>query len=420
MKVNEKLSILLILEKSKTSNDGKAPITVRITIDSKRAELSLGLKILPKDWNQEAGRAIGNAIEARQINAAIDRVKVALKKHYDILSAQHDYVSAAMVKTAFQGKKPQESKTLLEVLEFMIGKLTMKVGRGKRAKGTLSRWKTTKTKVADFLSSEYKRKDIPLDQIVYAFAEDFADYLVLEQGLENNTAMKYLKNVKQTLKAATERNWLLKNPLAGYKCSYFNPERDILDEFEIMQLYNKKLPIARLAEVRDAYLFMCFTGYAYKDTSLLQPGHVTKFFDGEDWIIKNREKTWCRENVPLLPLAKEIVERYKNHPYCNANNALLPVKSNQKMNSYLKEIAELCGIDKNLTTHTARHTFATTVTLSNGVPIETVSALLGHKSIRTTQIYAKIVAKKISQDMQDLKERLQLKMPVSMLEKNAA
>lgn len=420
MKVNEKLSILLILEKSKTSQDGKVPITVRITIDGKRAELSLGLKIAPKDWNQEAGRAIGNAADARQINATIDRVKVALKNHYDILLAQHDYVSAAMVKTAFQGKKPVESKNLLEVLDFMIAKLEKKVGKGKRAKGTLSRWKTTKTKVSDFLSTEYKRKDIPLDQIVYAFAEDFADYLMLEQGLENNTAMKYLKNVKQTLKAATERNWLLKNPLAGYKCSYFNPERDILDELEIMQLYNKKLPIARLAEVRDAYVFMCFTGYAYKDASLLQPGHVTKHFDGEDWIIKNREKTWCRENVPLLPIAKEILERYKNHPYCIANNVLLPIKSNQKMNSYLKELAELCGIEKNLTTHTARHTFATTVTLANGVPIETVSALLGHKNIRTTQIYAKIVAKKISQDMQDLKEKLHLKMPVSMLEKKAA
>lgn len=140
----------------------------------------------------------------------------------------------------------------------MIERLTKKVGKGKRAKGTLSRWKTTKAKVADFLSTEYKRKDIPLDQICYAFAEDFAYCLMLEQGLENNTAMKYLKNVKQTLKAATERDWLLKNPLAGYKCSYFNPERDILDEVEIMQQYNKKLPIARLAEVRDAYVFMCF------------------------------------------------------------------------------------------------------------------------------------------------------------------
>lgn len=221
MKVNEKLSILLILEKSKTSQDGKAPITVRITIDGKRAELSLGLKIAPKDWDQETGRAIGNAADARQINTAIDRVKVALKNRYDILSAQHHYVSAAMVKAAFKGNKPVESKSLLEALDFMIAKLEKKVGKGKRAKGTLSRWKTTKSEVGKFLAFEYKKKDIALDQIVYAFAEDFADFLMLEQGLENNTAMKYLKNVKQTSKAATERNWLIKNPLAGYKCSYF-------------------------------------------------------------------------------------------------------------------------------------------------------------------------------------------------------
>jgi len=187
-----------------------------------------------------------------------------------------------------------------------------------------------------------------------------------------------------------------------------------------MILYNKHISVPRLAEIRDAYLFMCFTGYAYKDTSLLSPDHVTKYFDGEDWIMKNREKTWCRENVPLLPIAKEIIDRYKNHPLCVANGTLLPIKSNQKFNAYLKEIAEICGINKNLTTHTARHTFATTVTLANGVPLETVSALLGHKSIRTTQIYAKIVAKKISEDMKELKKALQLKMPGSMMEAKAA
>lgn len=263
MKVNEKLSILLILERSKTSKDGKAPITVRLTVDSKRAELSLGQKIKPDLWNQEAGMASGNTIEARQINTCIDRVKAELRRQYDILSSQHNYVSAAMVKLAYQGKKPQESKPFLATLDFIIDKLEKKVDKGMRAKGTLSRWKTTKSKVENFLAFEYKQKDIPLDQIVYAFAEDFADYLMLEEGLENNTAMKYLKNVKQTLKAAVERNWLLKNPIAGYKCGYFNPERDILNEEEIMQLYMKHLPIQRLAEVRDAYIFMCFTGYAY-------------------------------------------------------------------------------------------------------------------------------------------------------------
>jgi integrase len=171
-----------------------------------------------------------------------------------------------------------------------------------------------------------------------------------------------------------------------------------------------------LEEVKDAYLFMCFTGYAFKDTESLTPEHVMRYFDGEDWIIKNRHKTWCRENVPLLPIAKEIIDKYKNHSYCIAHNKLLPINTNQKFNGYLKEVADLCGILKELTTHTARHTFATTVTLANGVPIETVSALLGHKSIKTTQIYAKIVAAKVSYDMLALKEKLQIKMPTSIME----
>lgn len=291
MKVNEKLSILMMLEKSKTSKDGKAPITARLTVDCKRAELSLGLKISPDKWVQGAGIAAGSSIEAMQINTAINRVKSSLIRHYDILSTQHDYVSAAMVKEAYKGKKPEQSKPLLEVVDFMIGKMEKKVEKGKMAKSTLSKWKTTKSKIMNFLAFEYHLKDIPLDKIAYVFAEDFADFLMLEQGLENNSAMKYLKNTKRALRTAVNRNWLAKNPLADFTCPYFNPERDILDEEEIMMLYNKKLHISRLNEVRDACLFMCFTGYAYKDTSLLSPSHVTTFFDGEDWIIKNREKT---------------------------------------------------------------------------------------------------------------------------------
>jgi site-specific recombinase XerD len=261
--------------------------------------------------------------------------------------------------------------------------------------------------------------DIPLKELKYSFAEDFIDYLVLEQGIESNTAMKYLKNTKHIVKVAVERDWLLKSPIAPYQCCYVHPERDILNEAELLAMYQKKITIARLEEVRDAYVFMCFTGFAYKDASSLDPSNLVKYFDGEDWIVKNRQKTMCRENVPLLPIAKEILEKYKNHPYCVANNLLLPINSNQKYNAYLKELATICGIEKHLTTHTARHTFATTVTLANGVPLETVSALLGHKSIKTTQIYAKIVANKVSTDIGALKEKLVMKIPPSLMGKAA-
>lgn len=205
MKVNEKLSMLLMLEKSKGSKDGKVPIKVRLTIDSKRAELSLGMKIAPDKWNQDAGIAVGNSTEARQINTAIYRLRDTLIRHYDVLSTQHEYVSAAMVKEAYKGVKPKESKMLSETIDFMIEKMDRKVKKGKLAKSTLSKWKTTKKKLTEFLAFEYKLQDIALDKIVYAFAEDFADFLMLEQGLVNNSAMKYVKNAKKVLRTAVDR-----------------------------------------------------------------------------------------------------------------------------------------------------------------------------------------------------------------------
>lgn len=207
------------------------------------------------------------------------------------------------------------------------------------------------------------------------------------------------------LKLAVDQGWLAANPLGGFKCSYTDPQRERLTMDEIMTLYSKEL-IPRLAEVRDIYLFCCFTGYAYTDVLYLTPANVIMGIDGEKWIVKERAKTQTPERVPLLPIALEIIERYQNSPYCQLYGRLLPVNSNQRYNAYLKEIAGICNIKKYLTTHTARHTFATTVTLENDVPIETVSQLLGHKSIRTTQIYAKITQQKVSNNMRLLRKRL--------------
>jgi site-specific recombinase XerD len=430
MKVNDKLSILLLLERSKASKDGKTPITIRLTIDGKRAELSLGQKVLPDLWNQEAGNAKGSSQESRSLNAAIDKAKVKLRHHYDLLEVQHEHVSAAMVKMAYTGKNTAPAPlvpvktTLLETTSFVLERMKKKFDKGKIAKGTLTKWTTTQTKISSFLKDSYKMDDIPLEKLRYAFAEDFTDYLMLEKDIGSNTAMKYLKNTKHIITVAVNREWIGRNPIAPFPCTYVHPQRDILSSTEILTMYQKKLHTPRLREVRDCYLFMCFTGYAYKDASMLTPAHVMPYIDGNEWVVKNREKTWCRENVPLLPIAKEIIERYKNHPYCVKHNLLLPIKSNQKYNEYLKELAEVCGINKELTTHTARHTFATTVTLANGVPIETVSALLGHKSIKTTQIYAKIIASKVWQDMNKLKNKIKrgfvFKMPSALLQKPVA
>ena len=419
MKVSQELSISFWLRKDNKNPAGKATIMLRIIIDGQRDGFSLGYQVEPARFNNKAAEVAGKSMEAIEINKHILHVRGELIRHYNLLKAQGPTVTPTMLKNAYQGVGI-EKKTLIQVIDYHNEKFKEKVEKEKRSEGTLKKWYTTKEKVTTFLKTVFKLPDIPTERIEYAFAEDFFDHMTLTEGIQDNTAMKYLKNVKQVLKLAVQRKWLSANPLEDYVCTYVNPERDILSIEELSTLYHKEFKIPRLQETKDAYLFMALTGYAYKDALMLSPENISKFFDGEDWIVKNREKTWRCENVPLLPIAKEILARYKSHPYCIANNVLLPINSNQRFNGYLKEVADLCGINKNLTTHTARHTFATTVTLANGVPLETVSAMLGHKSIRTTQIYAKIVASKVSIDMKSLKGIFNLSLPDSLLSKAVA
>lgn len=415
MKVSQDLSILFHLRYDNLNPDGKATICVRLTVTGfPREGFSLGYKVDPSKFNKEAGIITGKSAEAIEVNRYLQQVKSELIRHYNQLKALDPVVTATMIKNSYNGIN-REKRTLLELVDFHNEKFQQKVDKEKRKASTMKKWRSTKDKLSTFIASVFKAKDIPLGKIDYAFAEDFFDYLTLTDGLRDNSAMKYIKNTKQLMKLAVRRKWINANPIEDFVCSYINPERDILTVDELRTMYSKEFSIPRLEEARDAYLFMALTGFAYKDVLLLTRDHLVKFFDGEDWIVKNREKTWCRENVPLLPVAKEILKKYENHPCCVANNVLLPIKSNQRFNGYLKEIADICGINKNLTTHTARHTFATTVTLANGVPLETVSAMLGHKSIRTTQIYAKIVASKVSQDMKSLKASFDLSIPNSLL-----
>jgi len=205
---------------------------------------------------------------------------------------------------------------------------------------------------------------------------------------------------------SVDQGWISSSPFSSFKCKYEETHRERLTMGEIMDLYKKDLHCDRLNEVRDVYLFCCFTGFAYQDVFNLTPDHMVSGIDGEKWIIKNREKTDSPERVPLLHIPLEIIEKYKSHPYCISNGRLLPVNSNQRYNAYLKEVAVIGGIKKYLTTHTARHTFATTVTLEQDVPIETVSQMLGHRSIKTTQLYAKITQRKISNNMKALRMKL--------------
>lgn len=251
-----------------------------------------------------------------------------------------------------------------------------------------------------------KCNDIQLNEIKLSFASEFEHFLTVHHKLQSNTTMKYIKILKQILNYAISLEWIHSNPLNSFRCSYQSPDRVVLTQEEIDVMYNKEMPNTRLEHVRDVFIFACYTGYAFSDVALLESSSIVRGIDGEMWIQANRVKTNVKENVMLLDIPLNIINKYKEHKICIAKNKLLPVISNQHYNSYLKEIAVICNINKHLTSHIARHTFATTVTLANGISLESVSAMLGHASIKTTQIYAKVVQSKLSSEMMGLKERM--------------
>jgi len=231
-------------------------------------------------------------------------------------------------------------------------------------------------------------------------------YLRSEKGCSDISAAKYMKHLRKIINLSLAHEWVTSNPFKFYKTNAKPKEKSYLNRDELTRIESKKLNILRLQHVRDIFVFCCYTGLSYADVSKLTKGNIKVDIDNRFWIKINRQKTNTLSSIPLLPKALEILEAYKDYPPCESNGQLLPLLSNQKMNSYLKEIADLCGITKELTFHTARNTFATTVTLSNGVPIETVSKMLGHIDIRTTQHYSKLLDTRISMDMECLITKL--------------
>jgi site-specific recombinase XerD len=402
----QRLSVLLWLNRQR-SRDGKAGIYLRITIDGKRTELFTQHYVHERAWDSGQQVVLPNASDAEFINGELLILKASIVKQYNVFKALGKNPTAEQLKGASLGTTEQES-TVKQLLEFYIKRFSEKVKLGRKAANSLKCLRSTEKKVLAFLKHHFKRNDICLSDIKPAFAEDFEHYLLTIDKVSSNTAMKYIKVVKRVLKTAIRQGWLEKNPIDGFKCPYEEPQRERLTMTEIMHLYNFEFTSKRLGEVRDVFLFSCFTGFAYQDVADLTPANIVIGIDGEKWIVKDRHKTNSAERVPLLPFALDILAKYKDDPYCIAYEKLLPVNSNQKYNAYLKEVTKECSIHKHLTTHTARHTFATTITLEHDVPIETVSQMLGHKSIRTTQLYAKITQMKVSNNMKALRDKLKM------------
>ena len=274
------------------------------------------------------------------------------------------------------------------------------------AAGTAERYKTAKMHVENYIKLEYKTDDIPVKNVDHKFITGLEYYLKTERKCGHNTAIKYITNFKKIIRIAFANDWINKDPFFNWKAKLKIVDREFLTQEEMQKMIEKEIHNSRLDQVRDIFIFCCFTGFAYADVKKLSNADIVLGIDGERWIKTKRTKTDTRSNIPILPTAEAILKKYNDHPNIINSDKVLPVLSNQKMNAYLKEIADLCDINKNLTFHLARHTFATTVTLSNGVPIESVSKMLGHKSLKTTQHYAKILDITVSQDMAKLKMKL--------------
>lgn len=398
-----KVSILFYAKRAKTNVNGLVPIYSRITVNGKRIELTTGRFVELSKWSADAGKMKGTTDEARSINNQLDILKMKIIDAQMELVHKNIPVTADTLKSKLTGST-ERARMLVPIFKDHNNKIKELIGK-EYAAGTLERYTTSLKHTIEFLEWKYKVSDIDITKIDHAFITDYEFYLRSVRNCSNNTAVKYIKNFNKIIKICLANDWLDKNPFNNYKSKIKEVEREFLSELELQSILNKKFKTERLSLVRDIFLFSCFTGLAYIDVKNLTKSHISIGIDGEKWIYTHRQKTESASKIPILPITQMLIDKYENHPQSNNQEVLFPILSNQKMNAYLKEIAAICEIEKDLTFHIARHTFATTVTLTNGVPIESVSKMLGHKNIKTTQHYAKILDKKVSDDMQILREK---------------
>jgi site-specific recombinase XerD len=401
-----KVSTLFYAKKAKAAANGLIPIYMRITINGKRIELSTNRFIEISKWSTEAGKMKGTSEEARSINNHLDLLKNQIRDAEMELIYKKITITTEIFKSKLLGVD-ERARMLVPIFQDHNNKIKELVGK-EYAPGTLERYTTSLKHTIEFMQWKYNISDIDITKIDYAFITDYEFWLRSVRNCANNTAVKYLKNFNKIIKLCLANDWLDKNPFANYKSKVKEVERVYLSEEEIQSIIEKDFKTERLSLVRDIFLFSCFTGLAYIDVKNLTKSHISFGIDGEKWIFTHRQKTESASKIPILPVTQMIINKYENHPQCNNEDKLLPILSNQKMNAYLKEIAGVCEIEKELTFHIARHTFATTVTLTNGVPIESVSKMLGHKNLRTTQHYAKVLDRKVSDDMKILKDKFSI------------
>ncbi|QEM03062.1 site-specific integrase [Mucilaginibacter rubeus] len=409
MKTTNSFSLNFFIKKDKASK-GNAPIYVRITVNGKFVDISLKRRVNMDTWVQDEQKVSGNTPEARDVKEKMRQIKTEINNAYDELRFNKELVTAEAIKAKVEGID-EEQTTLLWLMNYHNTEIKKLL-----EDGTMKNYYTTERYVKEFLVKKKKRRDIYLSQLDYKFIVDFEIYLRQREPDKNqrpcfnNTVMKHIERLRKMITIAVNNDWLIKDPFLRYERKLINKDREALELEELEQIIAVKLDKDGQRIVRDIFVFSCYTGLSFADMCVLSNDHLVTDIEGEKWIEMIRQKTKNFSGkkffVMLLPEAIELINIYRKNPMAGYTKTIFPVFSNQVINRYLKAIGKEAKVDKKLTFHIARHTFATTITLENGVPIETVSSMLGHSKLSTTQIYSKVKKRKTGNDMKVLRERL--------------
>ena len=397
----EMLKIKMIAHKGKPNKSGRVPILMQLTIGQQTCHISTKQNILPEKWGD--GKPIGHTREDQAITAVLEEIRTKAYNKFLQLQGQNINVTPERLKQALLGKDQVQPRGYVEIFDQWLVEYSKMVGIT-TSKRTLDKYILVRNRLQDYIASQLGVKDISLEEVTPKFLSNFDNYLRVEYNMANNHAMKIRQKLRTIYKVAIDNGWVSKNPFSTVKIHFDPVERDVLTKSELTALIQTDMIFDRLEKMRDVFVFACFTGLAHCDVAALTKENIITDEAGQVWLKTHRQKTSEVVDIPLLEIPQLIIKKYQGMK--ELNGKLLPTLTNSCSNLYLKEVAVRCGINKTLTFHMARHTFATTVTLSNGVPIESVAKMLGHRNIRTTQIYAKVIKDKLAEDMNNLATRI--------------
>ncbi len=402
MNTKSTFRVLFLTQKGKPRPDGRVPVVARITFNGQMAHFTTSVDVDPDTWLPKDGRTVGVTKTDKEANSSLEDYRVLIRQKYNDLLMAGEIITAARIKQAVTSLD-EKCYNLLEICQEFIDDYYKLMATGSVTQCTYQRYVLTRERLKEFIKMKYRASDLSISQVNHSFIKGFDLHNRTEHAAANNTAARFVKHFRTMFNLALNNGWVRTDPFASYKIQLEKVNRGYLTQEELDAMIGREFSNTRLAVIRDMFLFSVYTGLAYVDVRQLTRENIEYREDGSVWLTTARQKTNNPVRLPLLTIPAQIIERYKGTA---KGGRLLPIPSNQKVNDYLKEIATLCGIEKNLSYHLARHTFATTITLENGVPIETVSKMLGHNSIKTTQIYARITASKIGHDMGVLAAKL--------------